>query len=435
LDQKKTNITVDLIEIQRFFNIFFLILSISFLIFIPSKSSAEVHKISLKKESGFFMTSSLDTDKSEYFENELDKYIGTPYIKGGTTDKGFDCSGFVRQVYMEFFGIDLPHKSSSQSSLPYMQKVSKDELITGDLIFFSTKGKNKRINHVGIYLSDGRFIHAANGGVTISSLDSSYWKTRFFVAKRIGNNDIWNNIATNEIPETALQLMYNKYSNRFNLLDDLSVNSSYLNSYSYFSDFMRDSLSMGYEFTWSASIANGVITPQVTAFQEYYPYKSGQYNLLSSDQINDYSSITVSERSPNHGLHFATSIGNNEEGISLTPSFTYYDTGYDLENRRLQSYTYGLDLEISPNDRPWLLALGMKYSSYSYSHDTNTVNSLNEFRSPMNMSVTYVHKLNQSAYFSFTGEVIQRYEPASEGTAFDLWKNERRSMFLFNLNY
>jgi len=110
-------------------------------------------------------------------------YLGAPYRLGGASRKGMDCSGLVRRIYSELFSLDLPHSSAQQYAHPVMEKVSKDDLQTGDLIFFSQK--KKRIAHVGIYLSDGNFIHAGRrSGVTISSLDSSYWKIRMVGAKR-----------------------------------------------------------------------------------------------------------------------------------------------------------------------------------------------------------------------------------------------------------
>jgi len=412
--------------------IFLFILLITIPVFIPSSLLAVTQNESFKKNPS--LISSIDPDKTEYFQNKLDKYVGTPYIRGGITEKGFDCSGFVRQIYMEFFGIDLPHRSSSQSSLPFMQKVNKDELVTGDLIFFSTTGKNKRINHVGIYLSDGRFIHAAKGGVTISSLDNTYWKARFFVAKRVENDDIWKSIAVEKETETELLAMYNNYSSRFNPFANLDGNQSAFDTYPYYRDYSSNTLSLGYEITWSASIANGSITPKFTAFQEYRPFKSYPEDISSLFKIKGFDLATASDSS-DQGMRFATVFGSDDDGLLLTPSFTYYDTGYDLKNRRLQRYTYGLDLKISPDNKSWLFALGMQYSGYTYSYNSASITDSNEFRSPMNMSFTYLQKLNKSAYLSFTGEVVRRYEPTSEGGIFDQWKNERRSMFLFNYNY
>jgi hypothetical protein len=409
--------------------LFFMLIAILFAT--PSNLLAITQDKSIQIDS---LISSINTDKTEYFQSQLDKYIGIPYRRGGSTEKGFDCSGFVRQVYSEFFGLDLPHQSGSQSSLPFMQKITKDDLITGDLVFFTTGKKNKRINHVGIYLSDGRFIHAAKGGVTVSSLDSRYWKARFFVAKRVGNNDIWSRLETDQKLDSSSMIDDINYSSRFNILNELTGNLSAFEGYPYYKDDSNESLSMGYEISWSASLANGSIVPRVSAFQDYYrPGQSLSANQYLSFMDNEYNSANVSSRSSDQGMNFTAAFASND--ISLTPSIAYSDTGYDLENKRLQRFTYGLDLEISPVNQPWLISFGMKFSDYTYSYNTTSSAGLNEFRSPMNMSLTYLHQLSKSSYLSFTGQVVQRYEPSSINGSLDQWKDDRRSVLLFNYKY
>ena len=112
---------------------------------------------------------------------------GTPYRYGGMSEKGFDCSGFVRTVFMRN-NIVLPHSSLAQYRESTL--VSLEEARPGDLIFFDVRGKG--ISHVGIYLGERRFIHAATkiGKVCISSIDEPYWKTRFFaVTRKIPGDD------------------------------------------------------------------------------------------------------------------------------------------------------------------------------------------------------------------------------------------------------
>jgi len=409
--------------------LFFLLIAILFttpsnLLAITQDKSTQINPI----------ISSIDTGKVEYFQSQLDKYIGIPYRRGGSTEKGFDCSGFVRQVYSEFFGLDLPHQSGSQSSLPFMQKITKDDLITGDLVFFTTGKKHKKISHVGIYLSDGRFIHAAKGGVTVSSLDSSYWKARFFVAKRAEKDDIWSRLEPGENLDSSSLVDDINDSSSFSILNELTGNLSAFEGYPYYKDDSNDSLSMGYEISWSASLANGSIVPKVSAFQDYYrPGQSSLNNIYLPVKNNEFNLSTVSNRSSDQGMSFATAFASND--ISLTPSFGYLDTGYDLENKRLQRFTYGLDLEISPVNQPWLISFGMKFSDYAYSYNSTSNAGLNEFRSPVNMSLTYLHQLGKSAYLSFTGQVVQRYEPASINGSLDQWKDDRRSLLLFNYKY
>ncbi|WNR45174.1 C40 family peptidase [Paenibacillus roseipurpureus] len=105
-------------------------------------------------------------------------FQGTPYQWGGTTPKGFDCSGFVRYLY-EAKGIDLPRTSVQM----YDQAGTRvTDLKAGDLVFFASN----IVNHVGIYLGNNQFISATtSSGVTVDSLASSYWGSRYVGAKRV----------------------------------------------------------------------------------------------------------------------------------------------------------------------------------------------------------------------------------------------------------
>jgi cell wall-associated NlpC family hydrolase len=122
-------------------------------------------------------------------EQEISKFFGLRYRFGGEGRNGIDCSALVKQVYSDAFGVSLPRSSSEQSRLMNLDSVSPDDLKTGDLVFFGPK--RKRVNHVGMYLAGGRFLHAARTeGVTISSLDDGYWKSRFMFSKRMRGLDL-----------------------------------------------------------------------------------------------------------------------------------------------------------------------------------------------------------------------------------------------------
>ena len=109
-------------------------------------------------------------------------YIGTPYQYGGESKSGIDCSAFSQQVFDQAAQIKLPRTTRDQ--IHQGTAVTRESLKFGDLIFFNTTGTNP--SHVGIYIGDDLFAHASEAyGVTISSLESTYFKKRFTEARRI----------------------------------------------------------------------------------------------------------------------------------------------------------------------------------------------------------------------------------------------------------
>ena len=114
--------------------------------------------------------------------HEGKKYIGTKYRYGGTTPKGFDCSGFIGFTYKKATGKTLPRTAAQMYKTG--KSISKANLKKGDLVFFSTVKKGA--SHAGIYIGNNQFIHASSSkGVTITALSNSYWKSRYIGAKRV----------------------------------------------------------------------------------------------------------------------------------------------------------------------------------------------------------------------------------------------------------
>ena len=113
------------------------------------------------------------------------KFLGIPYLWGGTNSLGFDCSGFVQMLY-EQAGIQLPKNSREQANFSASQYVEKKDLIPGDLLFFG----EKEVNHVGLYLGNNEFIHAFAGDeirsscIQLSSLEEEKWQELFWEARR-----------------------------------------------------------------------------------------------------------------------------------------------------------------------------------------------------------------------------------------------------------
>lgn len=109
------------------------------------------------------------------------QWRNTRYQAGGLSRNGIDCSGFVHVTFKTRLGVVLPRSTAFQAQLG--ESIDKDQLRAGDLVFFKT-GMTDR--HVGVYLEDGRFLHASTSqGVIISGLDENYWKSAYWKAKRL----------------------------------------------------------------------------------------------------------------------------------------------------------------------------------------------------------------------------------------------------------
>lgn len=155
-------------------------------IFIPQEERALVHK---KNEAEIL------EERTRILKDYFTSWLGTRYVYGGVSRNGVDCSGLTLVTYKELFGRKLPRTVREQ-----VQKgaaVDKDLLQPGDLVFFKINVFQK---HVGIYLENDLFVHASlSNGVMISRLNNSYWKQRYWQAKRIQEtNPYGEEIASSE---------------------------------------------------------------------------------------------------------------------------------------------------------------------------------------------------------------------------------------------
>ena len=113
------------------------------------------------------------------------QFLGTPYQLGGEDKRGFDCSGFVREIF-RLFGYRLPRTSAQQYQIG--QEVNKKDLAVGDLVFFRTRLHSERPTHVGIFIGNDKFIHSSSieqKGVRINSLESTFYSKTYVGAKRV----------------------------------------------------------------------------------------------------------------------------------------------------------------------------------------------------------------------------------------------------------
>ena len=125
-------------------------------------------------------TTEADENRVARLQDVFARYEGTSYRYGGTTARGFDCSGFITQAYQEAFGMELPRTTSQM--LAQGDRVSHDQLQPGDVVFFNIRGKE---SHAGIFMGGDDFIHASTSvGVTQSSLNGYYWQGRLTEVRR-----------------------------------------------------------------------------------------------------------------------------------------------------------------------------------------------------------------------------------------------------------
>lgn len=111
-------------------------------------------------------------------------FIGVAYRFGGTTPRGFDCSGFMQYVFRKTFAVNIPRTAAQQATVG--SHVSRGNLQPGDMVFFKTAGP-RRISHVGMYVGNDRFIHAPRTGkrIEITSLSNKYWSSKYATARRV----------------------------------------------------------------------------------------------------------------------------------------------------------------------------------------------------------------------------------------------------------
>lgn len=143
--------------------------------------NSKVNEYRLKSVPG---GTNIKMSKQDKLVFEAMAYLNTPYKFGGNSvEEGFDCSSYTQHVFKQAAGFDLARVSAEQAKQGKL--INSEDVKKGDLVFF--KIKSKRINHVGIYIGDGHFIHAPTTGsvVRIESLEKSYWKEKISVVKRV----------------------------------------------------------------------------------------------------------------------------------------------------------------------------------------------------------------------------------------------------------
>jgi len=375
-------------------------------------------------------SSLLKSDDNRQVRNELEKYIGTRYKPGGTGSDGFDCSGFARSMYLKLFGIELPHNAQSQFQLPSLTKLNANSLRTGDLVFFSPTTKKSRINHVGIYLNDGQFIHAeSNRGIIISSIDEEHWRQRLVSAKSLDNKKLLDGQALqawsepgdepeeNDYEDSGLKVRYETKPQRPSEQHVSLKNTSAKKPQFFELDYIRP-------------VFGKYCNLQLGSFREDFDVYNRDADMPEGlhEPYGAYAQYSYTQ-----GLRIASDI-KPFQWMSITPSFMYYNQGPALGNFEMPTRSLGIDMSLgSLPDAGWSLSTGLKYEALSTSALRRSSRAAEP--SQLDVSLTYSQRLTRSMQLSLMGQSLrsslaQRAEDTGSGTGAD-----QRVFFMLNYNY
>ncbi len=333
-----------------------------------------------------------DSLTDEELQEAMKTYLGIRYIYGGSTKRGFDCSGFVKKIYDKYFSVDLPHQSSLQSASPELTTVPIDNLRTGDLIFFSVNRKNKAINHVGIYLSDGEFIHSARTkGIIISSLNTTYWRSKIVRAKRISGRD---EEKTDEI------FMNMSFALALDNYDPPSFKKAGLESfpsmYSGYTDYtsVRNFFN-SVEFGYSGTTGYG-LTSSLSIFRR---------SFLLSEKYTDLSIVTDNYGPEEIRPIYAQGVRlsgrfNILDNMSFVPSLSYLNYNQDPYINNFPRLALDIRYGLFSSAERWSLTGGIHMPIQKYEYP---VSGENTGYNNIGLSLTYERQFSDNMFFSFSG--------------------------------
>ncbi len=325
----------------------------------------------------------------EKIKREMKKFLGIPYRWGGESFKGMDCSGLTKKVYASIFGIELPHNSSQQSRLDGLKEVrpTREELQLGDLLFFGPK--KKRINHVGIYLSDGKFLHSCRSqGVTISSLNKAYWKNRLITSKRL------KDVETTLTPETAALSLAPcpEAAPMFDPFEDAppSFELGYRRT---LLDFANLSLDTFMHITaWDRAFS-----PGARGSDSWYPERSS----------------AVSSFEPRQGFRLFADF-TPFEWLTITPSFTRVSGHAFLADNDGSWQSFGLETLVTMPDSRWALAMSAKADHQETAPGWLSATEEDTFDITFGLRYRYSSSINFSILGSHEPDAFRQMEAGDE---------------------
>jgi len=344
----------------------------------------------------------------EKFESSIKGYLNIPYRKGGASEKGMDCSGFVRTVYNRFFDIKLPYNAQAQFGFSDLEKIDPLDMQPGDLIFFTNNKKKKRITHVGVYISGRQFIHASSSqGVTVSSLDNRYWKKRFVGSKRhmiLNANPDSDKIRVESalaipVHENGMIRSYTRNDFHFNGLAVQNDVSPFDHTPFETHGLNYPSLSF-YEIRYDHTLFDGFNVNLSASHERFDPltaWPGFDFTARDTDYLPDASLPDPANRL---GFKLASAF-QPSNWFSITPSITFFD--YSNENEDLLNapqWTFGVNTLLSPINKQWSLSMLLQYSE---SDDLATAKSSYTRFSTLDLGIKLWFHLTDNLQFSIMG--------------------------------
>jgi len=366
-------------------------------------------------------------------QNEMKKYLGTPYELGGTGPGGIDCSGFARLIYKDVYGVDLPHNAASQSKCPpyLLKKVSAEKLKTGDLIFFSSGKKRQRITHVGLYLSDGKFIHASRSKkeVIVSSLFKQHWRSKIVSTKRLASLAPWDEEET--LRAGSFDFSPSK-KNTFRLhykAKAIPTAKSAPNKYAplYYRDYSHEM-----ELRYTRPLYGKACNINMSAFREQVSIDNGRAAYSPAPDSMGHNAYRGSYTTlHSRGVSMSSDI-QPTQWLSIRPSLTYLTYGPGTESMDLQGRAVGLDVNLLPESSTWTLSTAVQYSNMNapgvrqvnYGTDQNSID----------MSFKYRQQLSDRMQITLIGQHLQKSSAGAEDII-GVDKTDERLSFMLNFMY
>lgn len=366
-------------------------------------------------------------------KNEMKKYLGTPYEFGGTGPDGIDCSGFARLIYKDVYGVNLPHNAASQSKCPsyLLKKVSAEKLKTGDLIFFSSGKKRQRITHVGLYLSDGKFIHASRSKkeVVVSNLFERHWRSKIVTTKRLASIAPWDEEET--IQAGSFDFSPNK-KNTFRLhykAKTVPIAKSAPNKYT---PLYYRNPSHEMELRYTRPLYGPAWNLNVSAFREQIALGNGHatYSIPPA-------SIGQNAYQGSYATHYSRGVSVSSDikptqWLSIRPSLTYLTYGPGTDAMDLQGRSVGLDVNVLPESSTWTLSTAVQYSNMN-APGTRQLN-YNHDRNGIDMSFKYRQQISDRMQITLIGQHLQKTSSGVEDII-GIDKTDERLSFLLNFMY